>query len=115
MKRIVLTAAIILVTASIALAIFGTGFGKTVTVTGTDQSVAGFTANTLTVLNGGTAIVYGLVNIDTTTMDARVAAGSAIAIPGGMSFTWNAQAHDSIANVCLVTAGATNICYIGAY
>lgn len=115
LRHTIVISTLILTMAMSAFAIYGSGWGKTVNATGTSQSVAGFTANSVTVLNASAGTLYALVNIDTTTFDARVAAGTAIAIPASMSFTFDSQGKDSIANVCLVTTGKTNVCYIGAY
>ena len=112
---ITLAALLTICTAITTLAIFGTGWGKTVTVTGTSQQVTGFSANTLVVLNAGSGIIKALVNISTTDFDTRVTAGTVITIPANMSFTFDSQAHDSISSVCLVTTGSTNVCYLGGF
>lgn len=117
MKRIVLSALIVLASVAVSLALFGTGWGKLVTVTGDYQQVAGFTANSLSVYNSGAGLVKCLANISTNDFATRVAAGTHITIPSGGSYTFDGQGNAQIENVCLVTSGAssTNVCYLAGF
>jgi hypothetical protein len=114
-KLTALAIVLILATSLTTLAIYGTGWGKVVTVTPTAQQVSGFTANRLTVQVLNTSLVYVLANTTATELTNRVAAGTAIAVTNGTPFTFDAQGKDSISSISLYTVAATNRVLLQAY
>jgi hypothetical protein len=115
MKRLMLSLAVVALCASAAFAIFGSGYGRTVSVTEVTSRIDGFTANKLSIYNAGAATVYALPNLTTNEFNVHYAAGTTIPIPGGMSFTFDGEGEDHVASLCWRTVSSTNVCYVGAW
>lgn len=88
------------------------GWGSKPGVTATTNAVqtTGFNLRSLSIFNTSTSnpTIFALVNIPATGMMARVNTSSnAIAIPGGYSYTFNADNTAVIQNFCVMTTNNT--------
>jgi len=108
MKRTsILIILLVLGLGAVAIASFTTGYGETITANVAPTQVKNFTtANNVSIYNSGTSNMYVLANLTTNQMVTRIAAGTAIVIPGGLSYTFDAAKARSIESVCY--AGVTN-------
>jgi hypothetical protein len=88
------------------------GWGSAPNVTATTNAVqtTGFNLRALSIFNTSTSnpTIFALVNISATGMMARVNTSSnAIAIPGGYSYTFNADNTAVIQSFCIMTTNST--------
>lgn len=105
----------VLAVATAALAIYGTGFGKTVTATTTTGRLTDFTANSVSVINNGTNDVFALASCTTNTFNTRLTAGTTIRILGGTSYTFNCYTEQSIDSICYATTNAATELVIASF
>jgi len=120
MKKSVILAmvgGIMVLVASVALAIYGEGWGKILTATTTPQEVSGFTANKVSIYNpeSTNATVYCLANCATGTLAAAILGNTAIPIPGGTAWTFDCNGKQSIDRICIQVASGSVQVFIGAY
>ena len=115
MKRFLLVTALVCTLGSFCYAeLFGTGFGKIVTATTTIVQLTGFQANKVTVYNSSGADVF--VTVDTTTNSLLAASvTNAIAIPSGVSFTFDTATKDVIFKLNYATTNSTAVLYIACF
>jgi len=115
MKRNTLTIVLALVLATTAFALYDTGWGKVVTASTTCQRVTGFTGNTVSLSNVGAVRVFTLANTTTNVLATRIAAGTAIPIPAGGTFTFDGNGQAHVESVCLATSNGTATVLIGSF
>jgi len=110
------TAFLLLAMAVVSLGLYGLGYGEVVAVTNTHQRVDGFTANTVSLYNKGTNTVFALANCTTNQLGTRMAAGTAVPIASGVTYTFDARQQDHIFAVCMATTNAAGSeVHLGAY
>ena len=105
----------VLAVTTVALALYGTGYAKTVTATTTTGRLSGFTANAVSVVNNGTNDVFAVPSCSTNTFNTRLAAGTAFRILGGTAFTFDCNQQESIASICYATTNDATEVIIGAF
>ena len=117
MKKFLISSAAILLAGVVLAATWGTGEGKTLAATTTPQQlVFTTTLNTVSVCNDDDAdILFVLVNCDTNTLATRIAAGTAIPVPAGKSYTFDAQGNAVMINLCYATTNGAAVGYVAGY
>ena len=91
------------------------GVGAEETATTTATQYTGFKAHKLSILNNGSVTVYVLVNATAAELDTAIAAGTAVPIPAGSSFTFDTQAKDTIFSFAVEPASGTADLVIGSF
>ena len=116
MKRIA-TIFIVTLVATIAVAggTFTTGWGKKVTAGTTPVNTTVSNVGSLSLMNQSGVEVFALVNTTTVDFTNRYALGTTIAIPDGVSFTFNGQTAGSIRNIITQTATGTGTVYLAGF
>jgi hypothetical protein len=117
MKRfLVLILAATVSTGLLVAATWGTGEGRIVAVSTTHTNIVfTTTVNTVSLHNSGTNNVFALVNSTTNALITRITEGTAVPVPAGGTYTWDAQAQASIRSLCMATTNGAAVCYLGAY
>jgi hypothetical protein len=115
MKKLIISALVLMALGSIAFALYGTGYGKSLTAATTFARADGFTANTISIYNSGSPDLFVLVNCTLPEFTNRMTAGTAIKIPSTMSWTFNAGGQDSMSSLCYGTTNSTTAFFFGAY
>lgn len=109
------TAAVL--TGVIFAATWGTGEGSKIAAT-TSPALLTFTTtlNTVSVYNSdATNDLFVLVDCSTNTLATRITAGTALPIPAGSSYTFDAQGNASIGSLCYATTNGTSTGYVAGY
>lgn len=119
MKRFLsIFAVAVLLTGIVVAATWRTGEGKILAATTTPAKFTWTNEifNTLSVYNSdATNTVFCLVNTTTNVLDTRMTAGTALPIPAGASYTFDAQAHGEISSICYATTNGTATVFAAGY
>ena len=113
MKHISAIVLVFILTVAVAAAVYTTGYGRELTATTTSARVTGFTANSLSFFNQGTNTLHALVNCSTNTFDARLTAGTTVAIPADTAYTFSMATKRVISSFCYATTNESSGFVVG--
>lgn len=117
MKRFSIFCAVTLLAGVVIAATWGTSEGKILACT-TAPKLLTFTTtlNRVTLENtDATNTVFALVNSTTNVLATRITAGTALPIPAGKSYTWDAQGNASIGSLTYATTNGSAEAVVQGY
>jgi hypothetical protein len=91
---------------------FGSGAGRVGSATSVPARLTDLAANSVSLYNAGSAVVYAQVNTTAAACSNAVVAGTAVPIPANTSFIFDSREKAQIDSVVYMTGAAASTCTV---